>query len=165
MTIGSIDNQSNNTLTLRQTASRQTPVSAERSFGETLAAGGRALLQSAVSAASVLPGGNLLAAAVRGAALPSGVPQGAPPALGARGGADGAAQSAEGPTGDPTLAANTGNVSGASDGDMLARSQDMSMRMLQLQESMAEENRRYTTLSNVLHARHEMAKNAINNIR
>ena len=47
------------------------------------------------------------------------------------------------------------------DQDILARSQDTSMRMLQLQEAISEENRQYTTLSNVLHARHEMAKNAI----
>lgn len=76
------------------------------------------------------------------------------------GGSDGG--SVEGPSSTNNAAAAVG---ASADGDMLTRGQEMSMRMLRLQESMAEENRRYTALSNVMHARHEMAKNAINNIR
>lgn len=40
-----------------------------------------------------------------------------------------------------------------------------SMYYLQLQQQIQEENRTYSTLSNVLKARHETVKNAIGNIR
>ncbi len=39
------------------------------------------------------------------------------------------------------------------------------MAFLELQQQMQSENQRFTTLSNVLKARHETAKNSINNIR
>jgi hypothetical protein len=114
----------------------------------------------------------LLTAAVRGAVVPNGTLGGS-----SSPGIPGAVGSAESPTGSslggPTagLGSSTSGVSSGtpgtpgSDDDILARGQDMSMRMLRLQEAISEENRRYTALSNVLHARHEMAKNAIGNIR
>ncbi len=40
-----------------------------------------------------------------------------------------------------------------------------SMRYLELQRAISDENLRFTTLSNVLKARHETAKTAVNNIR
>ncbi|MBI5524743.1 MAG: hypothetical protein HY897_00260 [Deltaproteobacteria bacterium] len=43
--------------------------------------------------------------------------------------------------------------------------QMFSMQYLELQEKMQQENRQYSTLSNVLKTRHESAKTAINNIR
>ena len=160
-----------NMLSVRETAPRMTPQPPTRAFGEILVRSGRAILQSAVTAAAYIPGGNLLTAAVRGAGIPglssgstlsntvgnsaeapaSGVPGLAGPAVG---------------TGSSTGAGSPGtSATGGSEEDMLARGQEMSMRMLRLQEQMGEENRRYTALSNVLHARHEMAKNAIGNIR
>jgi hypothetical protein len=39
------------------------------------------------------------------------------------------------------------------------------MELIALQQEIQEENRRYSTLSNVMKARHETAKNAIGNIR
>ncbi len=167
-------------LVIRETAPRMTPPPAGRQFSDAIARSGRAILQSAVSAAAYLPGGPMLAAAVRGAILP---------ALGPAMQRSGPGGSAEAPSAAPSsIAIGLGGTSGSSalgtatdpaagssgtgtgssgvpGDDMLARGQEMSMQMLRLQESMGEENRRYTALSNVLHARHEMAKNAIGNIR
>lgn len=42
---------------------------------------------------------------------------------------------------------------------------DQSMELLALQQQIQMENQRYTTLSNVLKARHETNKNAISNLR
>jgi len=47
----------------------------------------------------------------------------------------------------------------------LAQSQEMNLYFLELQERVAAENRAYTTMSNVLKARHDTVKNAIGNIR
>jgi hypothetical protein len=47
----------------------------------------------------------------------------------------------------------------------LAQSADQNMQFLQLQQQMQAENVRYSALSNALKARHETAKNSINNIR
>jgi len=76
------------------------------------------------------------------------------------GGAASSGPSAGG-AGDP-LGAPTGS---ASLDDALAKSQAMNIQMLELQEQMAAENRQYTTISNVLKARHDTVKNAIGNIR
>jgi hypothetical protein len=42
---------------------------------------------------------------------------------------------------------------------------DQSLYFLQLQQQIQEENRTYSTVSNVLKARHETVKNAIGNLR
>ncbi len=54
---------------------------------------------------------------------------------------------------DPLMASATGS------------SQSQQMQFINLQQRISDENRRYSTLSNVLKARHETAKNAIGNIR
>lgn len=184
---------------IRETSVRMTPPPASRQFRDALAQSGRTLLESAVSAAAYLPGGPLVAAAVRGAILPAlqpitqgrtastaempapGTQQPAGSASGtsigasmALGGSTGSASSLGGTSGDGAAigtavtganGGSTGSNGSLGNDDMLARGQEMSMQMLRLQEAMGEENRRYTALSNVLHARHEMAKNAIGNIR
>jgi hypothetical protein len=179
-------------LIIRETAPRTTPPPVGRQFRDALAQSGRAVLQSAVGAAAYLPGGQMIAAAVRGAVLPaldpmmqahSGTAE-APVAvsgssalgssltspstatLGSVGGsatADATVVGAGGSSG--SVGTGTSSSSSLGGDDMLARGQEMSMQMLRLQEAMGEEDRRYTALSNVLHARHEMAKNAIGNIR
>lgn len=179
-------------LVIRETAPRMTPPPVGRQFREALAQSGRAILQGAVSATSYLPGGQMLAAAVRGAVVPmldplmqahsapggAETPSALPPGgavsdsaigtspgsagLGALGGLGGS---------DPSLTptpgtAGTGTSSSSVNGDdMLARGQEMSMQMLRLQEAVGEEDRRFSALSNVLKARHDMAKTAIGNIR
>jgi hypothetical protein len=47
----------------------------------------------------------------------------------------------------------------------LQQQADNSMHYLQLQQQIQEETRAFTTISNVLKARHDTVKNAINNVR
>ena len=169
-------------IVVRQTAPRMTPPPVSRQFREVLVQGGRAIINGAVAAAAFVPGGNMLAAAVRGAGLQTLAGVGSNnPSTGTNGTVEGPPQSLEYSTnGDTTVlgGSTSGGTSGGtgtpgsgasgnapSQDDVLQRGQEMSMRMLRLQEAMGEENRRYTALSNVLHARHEMAKTAIGNIR
>ncbi len=157
-------------MVVQQTAQRVTPPPAGRQFSEALARGGQVVVRAAIAAVSHVPGMDMAAAALRGAGIggDSGTP--AAPSLGASG-LGGGASSASGavsPEGGPVGAGTNGAASAAGitgTDDPLTRGQEMSMRMLRLQEAMSEENRRYTALSNVMHARHEMSKNAINNIR
>jgi hypothetical protein len=66
-----------------------------------------------------------------------------------------------------------GELSGTGDKWQLLRAQQRmqeeglsnSLRLLALQRQMHEENQNYTTTSNLLKARHDMAKAAINNLR
>jgi hypothetical protein len=155
---------------VQQTSQRVTPPPAGRQFTEALAAGGQAVVRAAIAAASHIPGVDVAAAALRGAGVGEGsAATPSAPSAGA-GGSTGTSTGAavEGPAQSSTnAAAGAAGITGAAagDADLLSRGQEMSMRMLRLQESMSEENRRYTALSNVMHARHEMSKNAINNIR
>ncbi|MBL8679198.1 MAG: hypothetical protein JNK05_08540 [Myxococcales bacterium] len=157
---------------VQQTAQRVTPPPAGRQFSEAIARGGQVVVRAAIAAVSHVPGMDVAAAALRGAgigadpsATPSGPVTGGPSASTSSTSASGSVS----PEGGPASAGTNGAASAAgvtsSDGDLLSRGQEMSMRMLRLQEAMGEENRRYTALSNVMHARHEMSKNAINNIR
>lgn len=192
-------------LVIRETNVRMTPPPAGRQFRDALVQSGRAVLEGAVNATQYLPGGPLLAAAVRGAVLPALQPLvqgrtassaelpsgstssglgvmrntgsgvgGAPGDAVVVGGSSSASTGGSALPSDPGASSvgtgvgtgSSGSLGGStSSDDMLTRGQEMSMQMLRLQEAMGEENRRYTALSNVLHARHEMAKNAIGNIR
>jgi hypothetical protein len=49
--------------------------------------------------------------------------------------------------------------------ELQRQNQLFSMYYLNLQETLSRENRRFSTISNVMKARHETAKTAINNIR
>lgn len=138
------------------TASRVTPAPA-RPFRQIMKAGESAVVGGAEAAVTRLPGGPILAAAFR-------------PTPGAAGGVSpggaggvGTTTSAEGPTG--TAGAGGATTPGGNVEDVLAQSADQNMYYLQLQEQMQAENRAYTTVSNVLKARHDTVKNAISNIR
>jgi hypothetical protein len=129
------------------TAYRTTAVP-NRPFQSVMSASANAVVGGAEAAVAQLPGGPILAASFR-----SGPTTRAP---------------GETPTG------SAGSPSGASPGEgtaeggieqALADSADQNLYFLQLQEQMAAENRHYSTLSNVLRARHETVKNAIGNIR
>ena len=79
--------------------------------------------------------------------------------------------------GGPILGAAVRGVSAGVGGDggeqstidqmraMQEQSQAFNMQYLSLQEEVQQENRRFTTVSNVLKAKHETAKSAIGNIR
>jgi len=119
-------------------------------FGEVMKNGLGVVLQGAAAAAGV--GAPLLMSAVR---MPMAAAVGASAAAG--GGTSGAGTA----------------LGGAASGDDLMsqvqalqqQSRDMNLEMLALQEQTQQENRRFTTLSNVLKARHDTAKAAITNIR
>ncbi len=140
------------------TASRVTPEPA-RPFQQMLNASSLAILSGAEAAVTHLPGGSILAAAVRPGA--GGVALSSP------------LNSATGPTGTATATSTAGSgvgLAGASGGDtsiqsVMSQDADQNMYYLKLQEQMSAESRSYSAISNVLKARHDTMKNAIGNIR
>lgn len=151
------------------TAARVTPPPA-RPFQQVMNAGSSAIVNGAEAAMSHLPGGSILAAAMRPASSVNGLasPSGlsaigssgtavAPPASMGLGGTGIAGSSAIGSTGtangDPTM------------NQMMSQDADQNLYYLQLQEQMSQESRSYSAVSNVLKARHDTMKNAIGNIR
>lgn len=127
-------------ITTEPMVGRATPAPADRAFRSTLRDGASVLLGGVEAAARSLPGGEIVAAAIDGAG---------------RAGSPGAAATAFG----------TDASSPSAGADALLGSGNESMQLIALQQEIQEENRRYSTLSNVLKARHETAKNAIGNIR
>jgi len=144
------------------TAARVTPAPA-RPFQQVMNAGSQAIVNGAEAAVSHLPGGSILAAAMRpapGTGLPgvSGLsatgPTGTAAAVPGLGGAGVAgAGASSGAAGDPTME------------QMMSQDADQNLYYLQLQEQMSQESRSYSAVSNVLKARHDTMKNAIGNIR
>jgi len=138
------------------TASRTT-APPSRPFQQVISASASAIVKSAEQAATHLPGGPILAAAMRPqrtAQVPgSQSPEGATSALGGN--------AALGGTG-----AGLGNAGGAPGIEgVLSEGVDQNLYFLELQERISQESRTYSALSNVLKARHETVKNAIGNIR
>jgi len=138
---------------------RPTPKS-DVSFGEVMGRSAASLASGAQSAITHLPGGPVLAAAVRGAN------GGSSPQMATLGGSGGGGSvAAEGPGATPGGGSLPGGQAGNTMETALQSSADMNLYYLQLQESMATENRVYSAQSNVLKARHDTVKNAIGNIR
>lgn len=106
--------------------------------------------QSLALAAPFVPGGPVLAGAVRGATTPQ------PSALGPTtgGSSPGAATVAAGGGGDLVEATRA----------LQAEAQSFNLQYLQLQEGLQRESREFTAMSNVMKVRHETAKSAIQNI-
>lgn len=121
-------------------AGRATAEPADRRFRAALADGANVLLGGVEAAARTLPGGEIVAAAIDRTA---------------------AGASSRGGSGASAL----GSSLDATTDEALAGSSNEAMELIALQQQMQDENRRYSTLSNVLKARHETAKNAIGNIR
>lgn len=144
-------------VTPTRTAPRVTPV-AGQPFRSIMQAGARAVVDGAESAVLRLPGGPVLAAAFRAE----------PPRLAMTSSALSVTTSAaltdqdaaEGPTpngpGDANWDPNELGVSAEG---------EQNLYYLQLQQQISDESRKYTALSNVLKARHDMLKHAIDNIR
>jgi hypothetical protein len=140
------------------TAPRVTPPPA-RPFQQVMSAGSAAIVNGAEAAVTHLPGGSILAAAMRPASVTPLATAGS--------------FSATGPTGtaSPGLGATgLGGVSTGGSGDpamqqMMNQDADQNLYYLQLQEQMSQESRGYSAISNVLKARHDTMKNAIGNIR
>lgn len=133
------------------TAARTTAPPA-RPFQQLMRTSSAAVIQGAEAAAIRLPGGPILAAALRS---PNTVPT----------------YSAASPEGSASALTGTSGVEprapGASSGveNVLSEGADQNLYFLELQERISQENRTYSALSNVLKARHETVKNAISNIR
>lgn len=139
---------------VQSTAHRTTPRPA-RPFQALMESSGRAVVAGAEAAASKLPGGPVLVAAVRDG---SGQTSNGPIVGTGMGGSGGVATS---PTGTSEPASNGANtLEGA-----LARQTEDSMYYLQLQQRIQAETRNYQAVSNVLKARHDSVKNAISNLR
>lgn len=153
-----IDRGSDGRMEIDATRSRQTerPATPFRS----VLAGGVSLLMRGAEVATHVVGGPVLAAAVRDARVgmgigssaaiggsPAGVGVGATTALGAA--------AAAGPAG-----AGVGTVEA-----MLQDGQSSNMQLLALQQHIQQENQRFTTLSNVMRAKHDTAKAAVSNVR
>jgi hypothetical protein len=139
---------------LGPTAARTTAPPA-RPFDQVMKASATAILNGAESAVVRLPGGAILAAAMR-----------TPPDAG------GSAASPVGPSSASEGAGvGTGALSAANPGSgpsierVLDQNADQNLYFLGLQERISQENREFTAVSNVLKARHETVKNAIGNIR
>jgi hypothetical protein len=138
------------------TSARVTPTPA-RPFQQVVSASSAAIVSSAEAAVSKLPGGPILAAAVRPASSAT-----APGTLA------GGSVRPEGPAAVGGVGAPLGSGGAADAGgieQMLSQNADQNMYFLELQERMSAESRTYSALSNVLKARHDTMKNAIGNIR
>ena len=140
------------------TAHRVTPTDGP-TFGEVMRGSAQQLLRGASAAVRVLPSGPIVAASVRPGMPGLSVSPGLAPGMGV--GANGSVGSAEG-VGSPT---GQGGVADDAVEGALTRSQEMNMYLIELQERVAAQNRAFTTYSNVLKAKHDTVKNAINNIR
>lgn len=129
---------------IRNTQARVTPRPASDRFRDALGQGATELLSGVEQLAGLAPGGSAITAAVRGAAASNGTTQGS------------TTQSAEGPGGET----GTSPMSSA-----LMDSSSQSMQLLELQQQISMEQRQFTTVSNVMKARHDTAKSVINNVR
>ncbi len=121
---------------MRATSSRLTPPPDSRTFRHALEQGAAQLVGQVANGSGVSP--PLMTASVRGAVNPlsTALSGGIHPTM-------------------PTTSASPAVLD----------TRDSGLQYLELQRQMQDENRRYTVLSNVLRARHETARSAINNIR
>jgi hypothetical protein len=126
-----------------------------------MGAGARAILSGAEQVVTRLPGGPILAAALRPTAADVG------PASSATMAPAGGSLTPEGSAGTN---AGGGGVSGpgAENGGVeaaLNQSANQNLYFIEIQERISAESRSYSAISNVLKARHDTVKNAIGNIR
>lgn len=129
-------------------------------FKAVMGAGARAILSGAEQVVTRLPGGPILAAALRPAAADAG------PASSASATATGSL-TPEGSTGTGGSAGGA-SVAGAENGGVeaaLNQSANQNLYFIEIQERISAESRSYSAISNVLKARHDTVKNAIGNIR
>lgn len=152
---------------------RPTPTPVRVSFGEVLSKGANVLVSGAEAAMDVLPGGPLVAAAIRGGGSSIGASS---PMMSGSMGSMGSAANAEGPTsvGGGFNAGGTGTGTGLGTGtspstgsldSSLQQSQEMNLYFLQIQQEVNAQNQTFTTLSNVMKSEADTIKNAIGNLR
>ncbi|MBX3185175.1 MAG: hypothetical protein KIT72_16775 [Polyangiaceae bacterium] len=129
------------------TAARTTPPPA-RPFKAVMDASAGAVVTGAEATLRGLPGGPVLAAAVRST-----------PVSGAHS-AEGSAGTASGGSGAGGAGGERSQIEGA-----MEQHAEQNLYYLELQSRIAAESRAYSAMSNVLKARHDTVKNAIGNIR
>jgi hypothetical protein len=124
----------------------------------TILSGGVSMLMTGAEVATHVVAGPVLAAAVHdarvGATTAIAGSTGAPPAGGL--GATAALPAAAGAATDPTMAGVDA---------MMQQGQLSNLQLLTLQQQIQQENQQFTTVSNVLRAKHDTAKAAVSNIR
>jgi hypothetical protein len=128
-------------------------------FKAVMSAGAAAILSGAEQAVTRLPGGPILAAALRPTAAadvsPAQTTAATPASLGA-----GTPEGAAGTAGVAGAGGENGGVEAA-----LNQSANQNLYFIEIQERISAESRSYSAISNVLKARHDTVKNAIGNIR
>jgi len=174
-------------VTTTTSAARITPTQPKIPFAEVM---GQTAVVGAEAAMRILPGGPVMAAALRtGGAQALGAAHSAPVAPvqtlsqplgpGSVSPSSSLASPTVGPTVNPAVSAAAASAaegpgavapSGSAGSGMnidgaLAQSQDMNLYYLRIQEQVNAENRSFTTISNVMKAEHETVKTAIGNIR
>jgi hypothetical protein len=135
------------------TAQRATSAPAQP-FKAVMSAGASAILNGAEQAVTRLPGGPILAAALR--TPPTEVGTGSA----ATGAGAAVSRSPEGGAGTAGAVPAEGGVEAS-----LNQTANQNLYFIELQERISAESRNYTAISNVLKARHDTVKNAIGNIR
>jgi len=146
-------------LEIAATRSRQTEPSTAP-FRSVLA-GGVSLLMTGAEVATHVIGGPVLAAAVHDARVGATTAiAGGPGAIAAGGPAPAAsgiaAAAAAGATGNPEMASME---------TLMQQGQTSNLQLLALQQQVQQENQQFTTVSNVMRAKHDTAKAAVSNIR
>lgn len=150
---------------------RPTPAPVRVSFGDVLSKGANAIVSGAEAAMDVLPGGSLVAAAIRGGATTAGSMGATTPMMSGSMTSTGSAAIAEGPTsvgGGFNSAAGSATSTTPSTGSLdssLQQSQEMNLYFLQIQQEVNAQNQTFTTLSNVMKSEADTIKNAIGNLR
>jgi hypothetical protein len=121
-------------------------------------AGGVSLLMTGAEVATHVVGGPVLAAAVHDARI------GASSAIAGTVAHAGPAGLGSAPA-TIAAAAATGNPEMASMETLMQQGQASNLQLLALQQQVQQENQRFTTVSNVMRAKHDTAKAAVSNIR
>jgi len=132
-------------------------------FKNVMNAGASAILNGAEQAVTRLPGGPILAAALRPTAGEVGAAQTSAATAAALGSA-----SPEGNAGTAGMAGGATPPGGTENGGVeatLNQSANQNLYFIEIQERISAESRSYSAISNVLKARHDTVKNAIGNIR
>ena len=155
-------------------AARPTPAPVRVSFGEILAKGAGALVSGAEAAMEMLPGGPLVAAALRGGGSSIGngpmTPMVSSGNMGSMSSAEGPSSALNAPSvgggfGTGGTGTGTGGVGTGSLDQSLQQSQEMNLYFLQIQQEVNAQNQTFSTLSNVMKAEADTIKNAIGNLR
>lgn len=146
-----------------QSAARVTAPPAQP-FRAVMSASANAILSGAEQAVTQLPGGPILAAALRPGSAEAAASTGGLPVGSAGANLTGAALSVA-PEGSSGTAAAGAGSSGTGVEAALSQSANQNLYFIEIQERISAESRSYSAISNVLKARHDTVKNAIGNIR